>query len=233
MREIVLDTETTGLRAIEGDRITEIGCVEVIDCIPTGRSFHTYVNPERDVPQEVVEITGLTTAFLRDKPVFAAICADLVAFVGDARVVAHNAPFDRGFINAELDRMGIAAIEETRWLDTLELARSMFPGAQTSLDALCRRFNISLERRDKHGALVDAELLAEVYLQLNGGRERSLDFGDAAAALAATQAGVEAVARRTPRPTPLKERVSAEEARAHATFVETLGSDALWLRYEN
>ena len=228
MREIVLDTETTGLHARDGDRVTEIGCVEVIDCIPTGRSFHAYVNPERAVPQEVVEITGLTTAFLSDKPLFADICAELEMFIGDARLVAHNAPFDRGFLNAELERLGRPALEDARWFDTLELVRSMFPGAQSSLDALCRRFNISLERRDTHGALVDAELLAEVYLQLNGGRERSLDFGDAAAEEARQ---VAANARLRPRPTPLGSLVSAEERAAHDAFVATLGEDVLWSRY--
>jgi len=184
MREIVLDTETTGLQAWEGDRITEIGCVELIDCLPTGQTFHTYINPQRVVPPVVVEITGLTTEFLADKPLYADIHDAFFAFVGDSRLVAHNASFDRGFVNSELERHGKAHLPDERWFDTLELARSMFPGAQSSLDALCRRFDISLESRDKHGALVDAQLLAEVYLQLNGGRERSLDFGDAAKAAA-------------------------------------------------
>ena len=226
-REIVLDTETTGLDPGRGDRITEIGCVEVIDCIPTGRSFHSYVNPEREVPPEVVEITGLTTAFLADKPLFEVICEELVVFVGDARLVAHNAPFDRGFINAEFARLGVDVLPEERWLDTLELARAMFPGAQTSLDALCRRFNISLERRDKHGALVDAELLAEVYLQLNGGRERSLDFGEAASTATTVTHGE----RVRPRPKPLGALLSSDEIAGHEAFVETLGENALWRRY--
>ncbi|MGD2134060.1 MAG: DNA polymerase III subunit epsilon [Maricaulaceae bacterium] len=228
MREIVLDTETTGLDPQSGDRITEIGCIEVIDCIPTGRTFHTYVNPLRPVPREVVEITGLTTEFLADKPTFAEIAEGFITFVGEARCVAHNAPFDRGFVNSELSRATLAEIVDERWLDTLELAREMFPGAQTSLDALCRRFNISLERRDKHGALIDAELLAEVYLQLNGGRERSLDFGEKGAA----GAGAAAAAPRNQRPSALGSLVSAEEAEAHAAFVTSLGENALWRRYE-
>jgi len=228
MREIVLDTETTGLQAWEGDRITEIGCVELIDCLPTGATFHTYVNPQRVVPQVVVEITGLTTEFLADKPPYADIHDAFFAFIGDSRLVAHNATFDRGFVNSELERHGVAQLPDDRWFDTLELARSMFPGAQSSLDALCRRFDISLESREKHGALVDAELLAEVYLQLNGGRERSLDFGDAAKA--AARAAEEAVTR-SPRPTPLGSLVSPEEATAHSTFVATLGDEQLWSKY--
>ncbi len=179
------------------------------------------------MPAEVVEITGLTAAFLADKPVFAEILEPFLRFVGEARVIAHNAPFDRAFVNAELGRHDRLAIDDERWLDTLELARSMFPGAQTSLDALCRRFNISLERRDKHGALVDAELLAEVYLELNGGRERRLDFGDDAAAAARAAAEI----RRAPRPVPLAALVTVAEARAHAAFVASLGESALWLRY--
>jgi DNA polymerase-3 subunit epsilon len=227
VREIVLDTETTGLDPSLGHRVTEIGCVEVEGCVPTGRVFHSYLNPDRDVPAEVVEITGLTTAFLRDKPRFDEILEDFLDFVGEARVVAHNAPFDRGFVNAELVRLERSPIPNERWIDTLELARTLLPGAQTSLDALCRRFNISLEHRVKHGALVDAQLLAEVYLQLNGGRERKLDFGETAAEAAARDA---AVVRRAPRPKPLGPLVSAEEAEAHAAFVTTLGENALWRR---
>lgn len=228
MREIILDTETTGLDPNRGHRITEIGCVEVIDCVPTGRTFHAYVNPERDVPAEVTEITGLTNTFLADKPVFAKIVDDLVAFVGDARVIAHNAAFDRNFVNAELIRHKKSPIPDKRWMCTVELSRSMLPGAQVSLDALCRRFNISLEKRDKHGALIDAELLAEVYLQLNGGRERKLDFGDAQAAAARAAAGS---IRRAPRPTPLPSLITADEAAAHAAFVGKLGAEAIWAKY--
>lgn len=230
MREIILDTETTGLDPSQGHRVTEIGCVELESCVPTGRTFHSYLNPERDVPAEVVELTGLTTAFLRDKPVFAEVLDDFLAFLGESRVIAHNAPFDRSFVSAELTRLGRPPIPDAQWLDTLELARAMLPGAQTSLDALCRRFNISLEHRVKHGALIDAGLLAEVYLQLNGGRERKLDFGETAAEAAAREA---AVVRRAPRPKPLGPLVSAEEADAHAAFVATLGAAPLWLKLES
>jgi DNA polymerase-3 subunit epsilon len=228
LREIILDTETTGLDPLSGHRITEIGCVEVIDCVPTGRTFHSYLNPERDVPREVIEITGLTSAFLKDKPLFAQVVDDLLAFIGQARVIAHNAQFDRNFVNAELARAKKPTIPDQRWMCTVELSRSMLPGAQVSLDALCRRFNISLEKRDKHGALVDALLLSEVYLQLNGGRERKLDFGDAAAAAARAAT----VVRRAPRPAPLPSLVTAEEAQAHAAFVGKLGDGAIWRKYE-
>jgi DNA polymerase-3 subunit epsilon len=229
VREIILDTETTGLDPLLGHRVTEIGCVEVVGCVPTGRTFHRYLNPEREVPAEVVEITGLTTAFLRDKPLFAEVIDELLEFIGDARVIAHNASFDRGFVNAELARQGRGGIPDERWLDTLELARNMLPGAQTSLDALCRRFSISLENREKHGALIDAGLLAEVYLQLNGGRERKLDFGESAAEAAAREA---AAVRRAPRPKPLGPLVTPEEAAAHAAFVATLGKEPLWTLYQ-
>jgi DNA polymerase-3 subunit epsilon len=228
VREVILDTETTGLDPLRGDRITEIGCIEVVDCVPTGRSFHSYVNPEREVPSEIIEITGVTTAFLADKPVFREILEPLLAFVGSARLVAHNAPFDRSFVNAELARQKRSAFPDDRWIDTAELARAKFPGAQTSLDALCRRFGVSLERRVKHGALIDAELLAEVYLQLNGGRERKLDFGEAATA--AVRAAAREI-RRAARPVPLGSLLTTEEAQAHAAFVATLGQGALWLKY--
>jgi DNA polymerase-3 subunit epsilon len=230
MREVILDTETTGLDPLHGHRITEIGCVEVLDCVPTGRTFHSYVNPERDVPSEVVDITGLTTAFLRDKPLFEDVVADLLAFVGGDRVIAHNAPFDRKFVNAELSRIKQPPIPDKRWMCTAELARSMLPGAQVSLDALCRRFNISLEKRDKHGALIDAQLLAEVYLQLNGGRERKLDFGETSAAAAARAASA---APKSARPEPLPSLITAAEADAHAAFVKKLGEAAFWLKVES
>ena len=176
MREIVFDTETTGLDPNTGDRVTELGCVEVIDCIPTGKTFHTYVNPQRSIPKEVIEITGLTAEFLADKPLFEEIAEDFLAFVGDAVLVAHNAPFDRGFINMELARLGHPIYPEDRFKDTARIARAKFPGSYVSLDALCKRFDISLDTRDKHGALIDALLLAEVYLELTGGRTRALDL---------------------------------------------------------
>ena len=176
-RKIIFDTETTGLKPFKGDRITEIGCIEVIDLLPTGKTFRRYVNPEREVPEEVVRITGLTTQFLADKPLFADIVQEFLDFVGDSPLVAHNAAFDRDFLNAEMDRLDRTRIEDARFIDTLAIARKKFPGAYNSLDALCKRFSINLSERTLHGALLDARLLAEVYLELNGGRERRLDLG--------------------------------------------------------
>lgn len=227
MREIVFDTETTGLNAKGGDRITEIGCLEVIDFIPTGETFHTYINPEREVPEEVVKITGLTTEFLKDKPLFADRVDDFLEFVGESDLVAHNANFDKGFINAELERARRPVLPDMRFKDTLVLARKQFPGTRNTLDALCNRFGISLESRHVHGALVDAELLAKVYLELNGGRERKLDIfedlrdRDGSEKLA-TNYGI--------RPRPLGPQVSPEERDAHAAFVASLGADPIWLK---
>ncbi|PIW27511.1 MAG: DNA polymerase III subunit epsilon [Rhodobacterales bacterium CG15_BIG_FIL_POST_REV_8_21_14_020_59_13] len=224
MREIVFDTETTGLDPRTGDRITEMGCVEVEDFIPTGRTWHAYVNPQRSVPAKATEITGLTAEFLADKPLFADVADGFLDFVGDANVVAHNAPFDRGFINMELDRIGKPVIANERWVDTVVMARKMFPGAHASLDALCKRFGVSLETRDKHGAIIDALLLADVYLELNGGRERALDLsGEGGEAGGAVVFPV-----RPARPQPLASRLTEDEAAAHLTFVETLGERPVW-----
>ncbi|MHA6287895.1 DNA polymerase III subunit epsilon [Maricaulis sp. CAU 1757] len=226
MREIVFDTETTGLDPNSGDRITEIGGVEVIDCIPTGKTFHAYVNPQRPVPDEVVKITGLTTEFLADKPLFEDIGQKWADFVGDSVMVAHNASFDRGFLNMEFARMGLPIYPEDRFKDTARLARAKFPGSYVSLDALCKRFDISLETRDKHGALVDSLLLAEVYLELTGGRTRALDLSG--------REGREGEAVDFPpqkqRPQPLVRQPDAAEAEAHAAFIAELGDDALWAR---
>lgn len=224
MREIVFDTETTGLDPRTGDRITEMGCVEVEDFIPTGRTWHAYVNPQRSIPEKVTEITGLTAEFLADKPLFKDVADGFLEFVGDSRVVAHNAPFDRGFINMELERIGKPVIANDRWVDTVVIARKKFPGAHASLDALCKRFGISLETRDKHGAIIDALLLADVYLELNGGRERALDLaGDSGEA-----GGVVSFPKRPPRPEALKSRLSQDEQAAHEAFVETLGENPVW-----
>ncbi len=225
-REIVFDTETTGFNPAEGDRITEIGCVELIDFIPSGRTFHTYVNPQRDVPRRVTEITGLTTEFLADKPLFDEVAEAFLDFVEDAPLVAHNAEFDRAFINFELGRIRRAEIAEERFLCTLIMARSKFPGVRNSLDSLCERFRISLDKRDKHGALIDAHLLAEVYLELNGGRERRLDLS-VAASVVAGQAAAASRARPGPAPDPTTE---AERA-AHEAFIESLGDHSLWKLY--
>ncbi|WP_297730841.1 DNA polymerase III subunit epsilon [uncultured Maricaulis sp.] len=224
MREIVFDTETTGLDPNTGDRITELGAVEVIDYIPTGKTFHAYVNPQRSVPKEVVEITGLTTEFLADKPLFDEVGPDFVAFVGDATLVAHNAPFDRGFINMELARLGLDIYADDRFKDTARIARAKFPGSYVSLDALCKRFDISLDTRDKHGALIDSLLLAEVYLELMGGRTRALDLSGKGSS---TSNAVEFPAR-PPRPTALNQGQTASERAAHDAFVDEMGDHALW-----
>jgi len=226
LREIVIDTETTGLNPYGGDRIVEIGCIELVNHIPTGRTYQAYVNPERDMPAEAERVHGLTVAFLQDKPVFAAIAEEFLGFVADAPLIAHNAGFDIGFINAELKRLGRAALAPERTIDTFELARRKFPGAQASLDALCRRFQIDIAHRSKHGALLDAELLAKVYLELVGGREPGLLLSVAAAEISvSSQANAPILVRRPPRshaPTP-------EEVAAHVAFLGTL-KDPIWLR---
>ena len=229
MREIVFDTETTGLDPNTGDRITELGCVEVIDCIPTGKTFHAYVNPQRSTPQEVVQITGLTDEFLADKPVFAEVAQQFIDFVGDAVMVAHNAPFDRGFINMELVRLGLEPYPEDRFKDTARIAREKFPGSYVSLDALCKRFDISLETREKHGALIDSLLLAEVYLELTGGRTQTLDLSGQSS----TQSGRVEFPARPKREKSLPDRVKEEERAAHAVFIDEMGSDALWKQLQS
>ena len=184
MREIVLDTETTGLDPLRGDRLVEIGAVEIVDKIATGRTFHVLINPERDVPEDAYRVHGHSTQFLKDKPVFAAVVEDFLAFVGDDPLVIHNAEFDTRFLNAELERMGRAALSAERIVDTLAIARRKHPGAANSLDALCDRYRIDRTRRVKHGALLDAEILVEVYCELSGGRQRSLGLAIQAATLA-------------------------------------------------
>ncbi|WP_347267578.1 DNA polymerase III subunit epsilon [Paracoccus sp. (in: a-proteobacteria)] len=231
MREIVLDTETTGFDPDTGDRIVEIGALELQNHLPTGQSFHVYLNPERPMPQEAFEVHGLGDDFLRDKPKFAEVADRFIAFIGDARLVIHNAQFDMKFLNAELRRCGKAVMPAARAIDTLEIARSQFPGAQNSLDALCRRFRIDNSNRTLHGALLDSELLAEVYLALRGGRQPGLVLESTGpGAAAAGEAGPRAP--RGPRPRPLAPRLTAAEAAAHAAMVEKLGEKALWLRYD-
>jgi DNA polymerase III subunit epsilon len=228
IREIVLDTETTGLDPAAGHRIVEIGAVELINHIPSGRSFHCYVNPERDVPAEACAVHGLSTEFLRDHPCFSAIAEELEAFILDDTLVIHNAQFDLGFLNAELARLGSPALASHRVIDTLALARHKHAMAPNSLDALCKRYGIDNSRRSKHGALLDAELLAAVYLELIGGRQASLTLAEAEATvrMAAHSTGM----RRT-RPQPLGPRLTEFEERAHATLVATLGKSALWTRW--
>jgi DNA polymerase-3 subunit epsilon len=231
-REIVLDTETTGLDPRTGHRLVEIACVELEDFLPTGRSFHRYVHPERDSDPEAERVHGLTSAFLADKPRFGEphVCDALLEFIGEAVVVAHNAAFDRGFVNHELERAGRAGLPEARWVDTLPLAQKRFPGVHNSLDALCKRFKISLAEREKHGALIDAQLLAAVYLELNGGRERGLDLMVVGTSRIAALAVGEALYG--PRPRPLAARSTEAEREAHLIFVRgALAEKAVWLKF--
>jgi len=231
MREIVLDTETTGFDPETGDRIVEIGAVELMNHLPTGRTFHVYINPERPMPQDAFEVHGLGDDFLRDKPKFAEIAAEFAAFVGeDAKLVIHNASFDMKFLNAELRLCGYPVMPFSRAVDTLELARRQFPGAQNSLDALCRRFRIDNSNRTLHGALLDSELLAEVYLALRGGRQPGLVLETGTRA--GNEPRMQGSAARSQRPRPLPPRITAAEAEAHAAFVAKLGEKAVWLRYE-
>ena len=226
-REIVLDTETTGLDAKGDDRIVEIGGVELVNHVATGRVYHQYINPQRPMNPEAEAVHGLGDAFLADKPVYAAIIDAFEDFVGDARLVIHNARFDMGFLNAERARLGRPAWGMDRALDTVAMARRKYPGAPASLDALCRRFGIDNSAREKHGALLDAELLAEVYLELVGGRQPGFGLTPGVAGEAA--AGPYAP---PPRPRPLPARLSADEAARHAAFVAELGENALWRRFE-
>lgn len=223
-REIVFDTETTGFNTRGDDRITEIGCIEIIDFLPTGESFHAYCDPKRDVPEKVTELTGLTTEFLRGKPLFKDVAPKFLEFIGDSPLIAHNADFDRGFINAELSRAKFNEIPRTRFIDTLAIAREMFPGSPASLDALCKRFQISLISRDTHGAIVDSELLARVYLELNGGRARKLGLDD----IDAGDKDRVLVSKASPRPVPLKPFCTEAEREAHKAFIETMGESAMW-----
>ncbi|HVY87041.1 MAG TPA: DNA polymerase III subunit epsilon [Caulobacterales bacterium] len=240
MREIVFDTETTGREAENGDRIVEIGCVELYNLSPTGRTLHFYCNPERDVSDEVVRVHGLTGMFLRDKPLFGDIADKILEFFEDAPLIAHNSEFDRRFLYAEFGRVGKAPPPMDRFVDTLQIARKRFPGASCSLDALAKRFQLDRYGFDLsarkgpggHGALVDAKILAEVYLQLKGGREQKLMFEAEASTSVLAEAVQQMVfARRDPRPDALPSRLTAEEQEAHAAFVEGLGAEALWKKY--
>jgi DNA polymerase-3 subunit epsilon len=227
LREIVLDTETTGLDPNAGHRLIEVGCVELVNHFPTGQTFHHYIDPERDVPVEAERVHGISTAFLKGKPKFGAIAEDFIAFIGDATLVIHNASFDMGFLNAELARAGKTPIAFDRVIDTLMLARRKNPGGQNSLDALCKRFGIDNSSRKKHGALLDSELLAEVYIELIGGQQAKLNL--AAETTAGTLAGPKRV-RVSPRPVPLASRLTADEEAAHAAFIATL-KEPIWSKY--
>lgn len=231
-REVVLDTETTGVDARNGDRIVEIGCVELVNHCPTGRSFHTYLNPERAMSDGAFAVHGLSETFLSDKPVFAAVADQLIEFLADSRLVIHNAPFDVGFLDMEFARIGKPRLASERIVDTLVMARRKHPGASNSLDALCSRYGIDTSRRIKHGALLDAEILSDVYIELLGGRQA--DFGlniqinrNGDTASRARTNGASPV-----RPAPLASRLRPDEKAAHDSFVATLSGPPIWSDYQ-
>ncbi|QIK39815.1 DNA polymerase III subunit epsilon [Pontivivens nitratireducens] len=226
MREIVLDTETTGLDPLSGDRVVEIGAVELLNHMPTGRTYHQYINPERDMPVEAFNVHGLSIEFLSDKPVFKQIGQEFLDFVGDSKMVIHNAAFDMKFLNAELKWMGLPGLPPAQATDTLAIARSRFPGAQNSLDALCRRFGIDNSARTKHGALLDSEILAEVYLELVGGRQP--DFTLSVVRGDMSEDGANRDWTPPPRPTALPPRITEAERLAFDGFVQKLGENAFW-----
>jgi DNA polymerase III subunit epsilon len=228
LREIVLDTETTGLDAANGDRLIELGCIELVNRIPTGREFHRYLNPERDIHPDAVAVHGLTPEFLKDKPLFKEVADDFLAFVGDAPLVAHNASFDLGFINAELARASRAPVVVNRVIDTLALARRRHPAGPNTLDALCKRYGIDLSQRTKHGALLDSMLLASVYVELLGERQAALALSTRTEGQGAVRTGAGKAAQR---PVSLPSLLSAEDEAAHLAFVQSLGANALWLEY--
>jgi DNA polymerase-3 subunit epsilon len=228
MREVVLDTETTGLEPAEGHRIIEVGCLELEGHVPTGRSWRSYVNPERDIPADAARIHGLTLGILGTAPLFADIADELIAFLGDAPLVIHNAEFDLKFLNAELARLGRRAIAANRTIDTIAIARRRFPGARCSLDELCKRFSIDISGRAKHGALIDAELLAQVYLELLGGRQVRLELSPADAEAGSASEAARVQRRRATR---LTERLTAAERETHARFIAgELAGDVIWRR---
>ena len=229
-REIVLDTETTGLNPATGDRVVEIGGVELINHIPTGKHFHHYVNPERRMADDAFQVHGLSDAFLADKPRFAEIAEDMLAFFGDATLIAHNAPFDISFLNAELERTRRPPLANAV-IDTVALARDKHPGAKVSLDALCRHYGIDTSRRVLHGALLDSEILADVYLELIGGRQVTLALVEETRTVVT---GATLVAHAAPqRPTPLPPRLDAEQLAAHLGLIKTMGEAALWGYYQD
>ena len=229
MREIVLDTETTGFEPSEGDRIVEIGAVELFNHLPTGRTYHQYINPKRNMPEAAFNVHGLSQEFLSDKPVFKDIAQEFIDFIKDSKLVIHNASFDMKFLNAELGWVNRPALPMHQSIDTLAIARRKFPGSPASLDALCRRFGIDNSSRTLHGALLDSEILAEVYLELVGGRQPDLVLSGPEVKTIKDGAP-SADWRPAPRPKPLASRLSETEKAAHETFVAALGSDALWLK---
>lgn len=234
LREIVLDTETTGVDALKGDRIVEIGCVELLNHIPTGRHYHVYINPQRPVSRGAFEVHGLSDEFLADKPTFEEIAQEFYAFIADAKLVIHNAAFDIGFIDMELSRVGLPRVPPENVIDTLSMARHKHPGASNTLDALCARYGIDNSRRTKHGALLDAEILAEVYIELIGGKQADLGFGvtETVPTLAvSTQAASRRVGEALQRPVALPPAITDAERAAHAAFIAEFGENALWREY--
>ncbi len=228
MREIILDTETTGLDPFRGDRVVEIGCVEIFNRMPTGQYFHRHINPEREMPAEAFAVHGLSTAFLADKPLFLHVVEEFLEFIADAPLVIHNASFDIAFINAELERISRPAIARDRLVDTLLLARRKHPGVSNRLDDLCSRYAIDNSKRTKHGALLDAELLAEVYIDLIGARQSQLIL---ASEIRIVQTDASGEAARRQRVTPLTPRVTEEDRTAHWEFIATLGDKPVWHDY--
>jgi DNA polymerase-3 subunit epsilon len=230
LREIVLDTETTGLDARRGDRLIELGCIELINRIPTGREFHTYLDPEdREVHPDAEAVHGISSAFLEGKPIFSAVVDQFLGFIDGAPLVIHNANFDVGFINMELERIGRSPIAMDRVIDTLALARRKHPGGPNSLDALCKRYGINNSKRTKHGALTDSALLADVYVELLGERQATLVLLKEGQRPNAVETRVRMAAAR--RPDSLPSRLTVEDVMRHSAFVATLGANALWLRY--
>ncbi len=228
MREFVMDTETTGLDPDSGDRLVEIACVELSNFIPTGRVWHEYINPERDMPDAAFRVHGLSAQFLANKPLFGDLVDSFLEFVEGGKLIFHNASFDMGFINAELGRIGLDIIPSDRVFDTLALARRKHPAGPNSLDALCKRYNIDNSARTKHGALLDAELLAEVYLQLIGGNQAALDLSARRSGFGRGKGQGEAILNR---PRPLPANLAEAERADHQAFVEELGEDAIWRQY--
>jgi DNA polymerase-3 subunit epsilon len=225
MREIVLDTETTGLDPLRGDRLVEIGCVEIYNRMPTGQAYHCYINPQRDMPAEAFAVHGLSSEFLSSKPLFTEVVDDFLAFIADAPLVIHNASFDISFINAELDRIKRPVIAKDRLVDTLLLARRKHPGVSNRLDDLCSRYAIDNSHRTKHGALLDAELLAEVYIDLIGARQSQLIL---ASETRDTRSGSYGDTPRRQREVPLAQRITESDREAHRAFVATLGDKPIW-----
>ena len=229
IREIIFDTETTGLSHKDGDRVIEIGAVELINRFPTGKTFHEYINPEgKEVHPDALRIHGISNEQLEDKPTFAEVADRFMEFFGKGSLIAHNASFDMGFMNMELTRLGMAPLAQSRVIDTLQMARRKFPGAQNSLDALCSRFGIDNSHREKHGALLDSEILADVYIELLGGRQTSLSLDnleDSDREIKLNQDGTEIIAKR---PKPLPNRLTQDDLERHAAFIDEIGDDALW-----